>query len=398
MSDKLIYVGVFLISRVIFNIYCFHLFSLSFHLKKITPIILLPNIIFNLRAMINETEYQTILKYNYISQQITKYFGVLLYILCLFGTIMNILIFMQRAYQGRACSLYLLIASMCDFIHLNFGSLSNILQYGFHYDWTINSIHYCKIKSYISYVFTIISATIIILASIDRYILSSRKVHRWKFSSQSVAKRLIFFTIIFWLIISIPIAFCFNRIYHSSHNEQLICSVQIQYTSCFLVQSFYICILNGFIPPIGMIYFGCLTYINARKLRRRSLKNSVLIKRINYQLTSMLVLQSIKSSFVSLPFAIFNSYLLITIYTKKSALYQAKENVIYQIVYLLFWSNYTSFFVYFYSSDIFRLQIFTMIKNVFWYKQKHSNQQTELKYLTTTTNILYGKYKTSDML
>ena len=152
--------------------------------------------------MLNETEYIAVLQYNYISQQFTKYVGIFLYILCLFGTIMNILTFIQRTYNSRACSLYLLIASICDFIHLNFGPLSNILQYGFHYDWTINSIIYCKIKSYIVFVFTVMSATFTIIASIDRYILSSRNNERWKYSTRSIAIRCIFLTILFWFIIS----------------------------------------------------------------------------------------------------------------------------------------------------------------------------------------------------
>lgn len=347
--------------------------------------------------MINQTEYLTTIKYNYISQQFTKYAGVLLYILCLFGTIMNILTFIQRKYNSRACSLYLLFASICDFIHLNFGSLSNILQYGFHYDWTINSINYCKIKSYVTYIFTIISATFIILASIDRYVLSSRNTGRWKFSSQSIALRCTLFICLFWFIFSIPIIFCFNRINHFSHNEQLICSIQSRYTPCFLVQIFYICIFNGFIPPIGMIYFVFLTYSNARQLRRRCSSNSIHMQRINYQLTAMLVLQSIKSSFASLPFSIFNCYLLITMNIEKSSLYQARENLIHQIVYLLFWSNYTSFFLYFYSSDIFRYQFFTIIKKLICcshqQQRRYLHQQIELKHSTTTANSLYEKYK-----
>jgi len=351
--------------------------------------------------MANETEYITILNYNYISQQFTKYVGVFLYILCLFGTIMNILTFMQRTYNSRGCSLYLLFASICDFIHLNFGSLSNILQYGFHYDWTINSMNYCKIKSYVTYVFTIISASLTIVASIDRYVLSSRKTRRWKINRQSFAIRCILFIIIFWFIISIPIAFCFTRINHSSHNEQLICSNQSRYIPCLLIQIFYICIFNGFIPPIVMMYFGFLTCINARHLRQRCLSNSFRIERINHQLTSMLILQTIKSSFASLPFSIFNCYLLITLNIQKSPLYQAKENLIHQIVYLLFWSNYTSFFIYFYSSEIFRYQFLTPIKKliccIYNDKQRHFNQQTELKHLTTTANIFDGKYKLKEI-
>ncbi|CAF1015591.1 unnamed protein product [Adineta steineri] len=315
---------------------------------------------------------------------------------------MNVLTFIQRTYHRRACSLYLLIASVCDFIHLNFGPLSNILQYGFHYDWAINSNTYCKLKSYIAFVFTVISATLTVIASIDRYILSSRNTIRWKFSTPSIALQCILFAIFFWFFFSTPIAFCYTRHNHSSHNEQLICSNVSQRVSCFLIQIIYTCIFNGFLPPLIMIYFGFLTCNNARDLRHRSLSDSARLQQINYQLTSMLILQTVKSSFASLPFAMFNCYLLATIKIEKSLLFQAKENLVNQIVYLLFWSNYTSFFVYMYSSDIFRHQCMKAIRRLVccFYngKRQHYYHRSDLKHLNTTENIFDTKYKPAQML
>ena len=182
--------------------------------------------------MINDTDSQIILKYIYTTEILTKYIGIIVYSICVFGTIMNVLTFLQRTYNSRSCSLYLLFASISDLIHINIGSLSNILQYGYHYNWTGNIIYFCKIKIYLIYVFTIISATFSILASIDRYILSSRKTYRWKFSKQSIAIRCIYLTIIIWLILSIPLNFCFN------YNNKFICANQSKSISCFLVQIF----------------------------------------------------------------------------------------------------------------------------------------------------------------
>jgi len=58
--------------------------------------------------MSNETDYMITLQYNFISQEITKYAGIILYFLCLFGTVINILTFMNQTYNSRSCSLYLL--------------------------------------------------------------------------------------------------------------------------------------------------------------------------------------------------------------------------------------------------------------------------------------------------
>jgi hypothetical protein len=195
--------------------------------------------------------------------------------------------------------------------------------------------------------------------------LSSKKSSRWNYSCRSVGIRNIKFTIYFWIIISIPIIFCSERYYHLSNNQQqLICSNSCQYLSCRLVHIIYICLFNGFLPPVIMMIFSFMTYVNVRRLHRRSKLKSIRFRKMNEQLTSMLILQSFKSTATSIPYAIFNCYWIITINQYKSLNYQAKENLINQIIYLLFWSNYTSFFVYIYYSKIFRQQWIKMIKKV----------------------------------
>ena len=135
-----------------------------------------------------------------------------------------------------------------------------------------------------------------------------------------------------------------------------------------------------------MMLFGLKTCNNMRHLQCRLKFRSRSAQRINEQLTSMLVLQSIKSSFTSFPYSIFNTYLLITFGKRKSLVVEAKENLVMQIVYLLFWSNYTSFFVYIYSSDIFRYQWTKAMKKIFCCLRKRRQQrhphETELKRLT----------------
>lgn len=120
---------------------------------------------------------------------------------------MNIITLLQKKYTRRACSLDLLIASICDFIHLNIGPLSNILQYGFHYDWTITSTMFCKTKTYFVYVLTITSGTLTTLASINQFMLSSKKISRRNYAHRSVGIRNIELIIIFWFFISIPIIY-----------------------------------------------------------------------------------------------------------------------------------------------------------------------------------------------
>ena len=236
----------------------------------------------------NQTDDARFNKYNLLSQQFTKYIGTSLYAVCVFGTMMNILTFLQRKYTYRACSIYLLLASTCDFIQLNIGPLSNILHHGFHYDWTITSIGYCKTKSYLVYILTISSATLTTLASINQFMLSSKKSSRWYYSSRSIGIRNSILTISFWTIFSIPFIFCFKRYPRLSNDEQLICSNPCRSFPCRLVHVMYTCLFNGFLPPLIMMFFGFLTHRNVRHLRQRSKLQFTRIQKINHQLTRML--------------------------------------------------------------------------------------------------------------
>ncbi|CAF0782093.1 unnamed protein product [Adineta steineri] len=342
--------------------------------------------------MTNATEYIIFEKYKTFTQQFTKYAGIPLYIGCFYGTVMNMIIFGQRTYRHRSGALYLLIASLCDFIYLNIGPISNILQYGFQHNWTINSIKFCKIKSYFVFVITAISATLTTLANINQYLLSSKKNKRWKYTSYIITIRCTCFTIICWFIISIPIIFCYTRYYHSSGNEELLCSNPLHGLFCFWIQILYTCLFNGFLHPFLMLFFGICTYKNIHNIQERSILKSNRIRQVNYQMALMLVLQSIKSSFASVPYAIFNTYMLITINRNKTLLHQAKENIFSQIVYFLFWSNYTSFFVYMYSSTIFKDQWKKLMKKIFCClygkRQRQLHYQTQLKQMTVVQSMV----------
>ncbi len=77
----------------------------------------------------------------------------------------------------------------------------------------------------------------------------------------------------------------------------MICSNPSDNRLCFSVRVMYTCLFDGFIPPLIMMIFSLKTCNNMGHVHRRSKFKSLSARRINQQLTSMLVLQSIKSSF-----------------------------------------------------------------------------------------------------
>lgn len=304
-------------------------------------------------------------KYHFLTQKFIRYVGFSVYGLCVFTTIMNICTFLRKKYIRRTCSLYLLIASFCDFLHIHTGLLLYILQYGFQYNRFNISTGQHKIMTYLVYVPMIISATLTILTYVNQFLLSSRIVSRWNFGSFPVAIRNIILTIIFWFIASIPVSLCVNIHYHVFNSERFTCSNTCQTLLCRWIYGLYTCLFNGILIPMIMIIVGLLTYKNIRHLQRRLNFRSTFTQRINEQLIRMLILQSFKSLVTSVPYTIYNIYLIITINRKKSVEHQGMEIFIGEIVHLVFWSNYTSFIIYICSSNIFRQQWIRTMKEVF---------------------------------
>lgn len=297
---------------------------------------------------------------------LTRYVGCSMYGICVFATIMNICTFLQHKYIRHTCSLYLLIASFCDFLHLNIAFLNNILYYGFHYNQFHDILtHGYKIANYFVYVLMMISATLTILSCASQWALSSRNASRWNFALRSIAIRNIILTIIFWFTTSIPINLCANIHYHVFNNQRFICSNVCQTLICRWIYGIYACLFNGILPPMIMMIVGLLTWKNIRNIQRRSKFRVIYARRINEQLTRMLVLQSFKSLVTSVPYTIYNLFLIITINRGKSIEYQITEDFIGELIRLFFLSNYTSFIIYICSSHIFRQQWIRTIKKIF---------------------------------
>ncbi|CAF1066198.1 unnamed protein product [Didymodactylos carnosus] len=231
--------------------------------------------------------------------------------------------------------MYLLAASVSDFIHMNCGPLSNLIEVGFNY--SIETLLFCKLKTYVNYVIIAIAATFVTLASMDRYILSTKDVDVWIYSTRKMAKRIITITIIFWSILSIPVLNCSTK-YNSTIIQGLTCSWKYHF-ACIVTEIFYKCIINGLLPLLLMVTFGLLTCRNVRNIRQRSITKSNGLQQLNEQLTTMFLLQTFKSGFSTLPYVIWNCYLIATANLQKSLIRHARERLANQIVCLLFWSE-----------------------------------------------------------
>lgn len=256
------------------------------------------------------------------------------------GNLFKVAFFLQRPLRSVPCTTYILIATVCDVLTLNNLPILQLLNslYPQCYwmkisiDWSnqqnqtlmfwksisMFDLGICKICSYLHMFSTNLSFTMLLFASINRYLAISyrRRQHQIRSNSiisylcnRSLVSGLNCLTIIFFAIVSTQhlINFIINSPY-----EGCVPSNRIFWVT-WLVS--YQCL----ILPILMIIFGYLTlkkirfsrpYRQSIEIRSYSDRNSVK-NQIERQLTLMIIGETIVTILTSLPYGIYALYHLL---------------------------------------------------------------------------------------
>ncbi|CAF1039164.1 unnamed protein product, partial [Didymodactylos carnosus] len=171
---------------------------------------------------------------------------------------------------------------------------------------------------------TNLSLNFVLLASINRYYLSSRNEKRRKYGQIYLQYRLILFTTVVWALLSLHHYFNSNV---DMINQRSTCLVK--YSKYFIILS----IIYTLIMPMLMIIFGLLTLFNVRNItkNRNPLQKHCLNQRIQYQLTWMILLEILLTVLGCLPYSLYTFYILLTRNRSKTIEQITFENLIDQI-------------------------------------------------------------------
>ncbi|CAF1459182.1 unnamed protein product [Adineta steineri] len=202
------------------------------------------------------------------------------------------------------------------------------------------------------------------MASIDRYLTSSRSALRRQWSSAKIARRLIIGSAIFWCVIYIQVIIFYNI-------SRGTCWYQSGAYGVFF--SIYIAIESGILPLLLLFIFGLLTANNVHKTRQRiepigaahggrHVQGSKTSKK-DVQLHKMLANQILVFIILNMPNPCFLVYRAITVNTSKSVLRSTTEefagNMTYALIYLGFSLTFINFLI---SSDMFRKEFLQLIR------------------------------------
>ena len=197
-----------------------------------------------------------------VQQYMSLYALSTFYILGTIGNFLLICVCLQRNHRRNSCSLYLLSASIVNFILIQ--CILPLAIYSANHPDPLNiSLIWCKIRSYLFNALLMLYRWYKMAACIDRAAICNRHARIRAFADIRIAYRVVLIITIVWLLIPIHLAIYFRIESDRCAPEQGI------YAKFF---SAYAIVISGWSPPIVMIIFGTIAYVNLKKVRGKILE------------------------------------------------------------------------------------------------------------------------------
>ena len=268
-------------------------------------------------------------------------FAIPMLILGMIGSILTIIIFTQkRSFRQNTTLTYLLAGAIIAGIHLPTIYIQMILVYGFNVSLVNTNESACREYTYLRYVTTVAAISFSCWAAFDQYVITSRNpVFRNRWSSLRVVRLVIICTVIFWILVYIPVIF----------------NTGIINDDCNFIPGSY-AIFNTFVftplvyglGPAGVIIFSTLGTV--KNLRSDIVHQSR--QRLAKQVRAMLVPQLVILAISGIPFGFQNIYLELTDSMEKEAYRIELENFVSQLILIFYHFNYVfTFYIYVYKSS-----------------------------------------------
>jgi uncharacterized membrane protein (DUF485 family) len=299
----------------------------------------------NSSAPSSTSDEQLISHLKTIISRINVYLGILIFVFGIVGNILNILILSQRPLRSNTCVLIFIASSIAGIITILSGLTARILS-----NWeagisdTVRWV--CKLRIFVSLTFRLVTFWMMMLATIDRWIVSSTNPRFRQLSSIKNVLRSILAIIFFSIIINCQVIYCYET---NLSNAPLRCYTKN--AQCRLLNDLIFGLVTIIVPLILIVIFGSMTILKIRSSPSRILPVTTVsvvnrpsqvidhrrrrFKKTDRYLFTMLVIQVILLAFLTLPMAIQKLYITFTTNAKKSLLQHTIDSFVYQITLLM---------------------------------------------------------------
>jgi hypothetical protein len=289
------------------------------------------------------------------------YISIFIMIAGLISNIFIILILTRlRIFRGNQCAFYLTIECLADIGLISVIFSSRILAYILGTDPVNLSIIWCKIRSWSTQVFAFISLLTISFATFDQYLSTNYRYSFRKMSTIKLAYRLTYFIICFGIIHNIPLLILTEI--HPITGCAVYNVILKNYFSYF-----YYPVVTSFLPVFVTSSFSLLAYRNVRRIIR--LQISIVRRRLDRQLTAMVLARVISLLTLGLPYIIYYLCVENISINQNNYLGLAINRLIDAIMLSIFYSNYSfNFYIFIIISSRFRNQVEYFLRKKFCHR------------------------------
>jgi hypothetical protein len=237
---------------------------------------------------------------NDIKKKYLFYSDIFIITIGLISNLSLILIFVTlRPFRGKQCAFFLTVESIS-----NIGLLLSNYPSFIYRDITGKdpeniTVVWCKLQSSLSQIFGLCSLFTICFLSFDQFMSTNPRPHWRQMSTLKLARRLTFFNVCFVMLHSI-LFLIFTEII-KGQGCTLYNPILYSYFTFF-----YYPILSSAIPLLVTVTFSLLAYRNVRRIVRRQI--AVVRRRLDHQLTAMVLARVCSIVLLGLPFIIFSLY------------------------------------------------------------------------------------------
>ncbi|CAF1253651.1 unnamed protein product [Adineta steineri] len=200
-----------------------------------------------------------------LSQKYLYQFGGL--ILIIIGTLsctMSLIVFSRNILRKSACSSYLIALNISNIITMYLPFLILVLDAGYNIHPTLYSLIFCRFNLYVQFLFDILCPFYMILASIDRVLITSSNARTRQRSTHHFAYICIISGTLFWMLFQTH-TLIFGSIIEYAPNYFL-CYFQSGAYLVFI--AYYAILIKTILVPLLLITCGLWSVKNIRSLRR----------------------------------------------------------------------------------------------------------------------------------
>jgi hypothetical protein len=285
--------------------------------------------------------------YNALNQ-LNRYFIIFIFLFGLVGNMINTLVLSQGTLRSNPCAWLFLVSSVAYCIGLFSGLTSRFLS-TWGADLTNTNQILCKLRNFIVFDSVTIASWLIMLATVDRWLVSNTNANRRHRGTLKNAQRGTILIVILSTMIEVQQLYCFEA---NLTNTPLKCYTKT--VTCAILSDLTFALITMLLPLLIMFIFGLMTISNVRQAQSRlhpmpmttnshvgdetTTVNTVhrnQRKKIDRQMLIMLFVQVLLILLFTSPLAFHKLYLTATRNISKSVLQNNIESFILNVFILL---------------------------------------------------------------